>query len=51
LPVPLGQDDGAADLLVCVAGIDAQLHVQLDGLVELGLGGLDDQRHASAASY
>ena len=39
----VGQDDGAADLLVSVAGVNAQLHVQLDGLVELGLGGLGDK--------
>ena len=39
----VGQDDGAADLLVSVAGVDTQLHMQLDGLVELGLGGLGDE--------
>ena len=39
----VGQDDGAADLLVGVTGVNAQLHVQLDGLVELGLGGLGDE--------
>ena len=36
----VGQDDGAADLLVGVTGVDAQLDVQLDGLVELGGSGL-----------
>ena len=41
----MGEDDGAADLLVGVAGIHAQLHVQLHGLVKLGGGGLDDQLH------
>ena len=39
----VGQHDGAADLLVGVAAVDAELHVQLDGLVELGLAGVDDQ--------
>ena len=39
----MGQDDGAADLLVGVTGVNAQLHVQLDGLVKLGLGGLGDE--------
>ena len=33
------QDDRAADLLVCVTGVNAQLDVQLDGLVELCLCG------------
>ena len=40
----VGQDDGAADLLVSVAGVDAELDVDLDGLVELGGGGLHDER-------
>ena len=31
----VGQDDRAADLLVGVTGVNAQLDVQLDGLVEL----------------
>ena len=39
----MGQNDGAADLLIGVTGVNAQLHVQLDGLVELGLGGLGDE--------
>ena len=39
----VGEHDGAADLLVGVTGVNAQLHVQLDGLVELGLGGLGDE--------
>ena len=39
----VGQDDGAADLLVSVAGVNAELHMQLDGLVELRLGGLGDK--------
>ena len=39
----VGQDDGAADLLVGVTGVNAQLHVQLDSLVELGLSGLGDE--------
>src|SRR5699024_3980359 len=41
----VGQHDGAADLLVGVAGVHAQLHVELHGLIELGGGGLDDQIH------
>ena len=36
----VGQNDGAADLLVSVTGVNAQLDVQLDGLVELGGSGL-----------
>ena len=39
----VGQHDGAADLLVGVTGVNAQLHVQLDRLVELRLGGLADE--------
>ena len=42
----VGQHDGAADLLVSVTGVHAQLHMQLNGLVELGAGSLADQRHA-----
>ena len=38
LPVPDGQGDGAADHLVGLAGVDAEAHGQLDGLVELGGG-------------
>ena len=34
------QHNGAADLLVGVAAVNAQAHMQLNGLVELGLGGL-----------
>ncbi len=41
--MPFGQHDGAADLLVGVTGVDAELHVQLDGLVELGAAGLADE--------
>ena len=40
----MGQHDGAADLLVGVAGIDAQADGDLQGLVELRLGGLQRQR-------
>src|SRR5205814_10077938 len=37
-----GQAEEAADLLVGLAGVDAQVDGDLDGLVELGLGvGLD----------
>ena len=39
----VGQHDGAANLLVSVTGVNTQLHVQLNGLVELGAGGLADQ--------
>ena len=39
----VGQHDGAADLLVSVTGVHAQLDVQLHGLVELGGSGLADQ--------
>ena len=35
----VGQYDRAADLLVSVTGVNAQLNVQLNGLVELGLRG------------
>ena len=33
-----GQGDGAAHHLVGLAGVDAEAHDQLDGLVELGRG-------------
>ena len=39
----VGQDDRAADLLVGVTGVNAQLDVQLNGLVELGGSTLHDQ--------
>ena len=39
----VGQHDGAADLLVGVTGVDAELDVQLDGLVELGAAGLANE--------
>ena len=42
----VGQHDGAADLLVSVTGVHAQLHMELNGLVKLGAGSLADQRHA-----
>ena len=35
----VGQNDCAANLLVCVTGVNAQLYVQLDGLIELSLRG------------
>jgi len=41
----VGEDDGAADLLVGVTGVDAQLHVELYGLIKLGGSGLDDEVH------
>ena len=41
----VGQDDRAADLLVGVAGVDAQTDVDLHGLVELGDLGLHGQIH------
>ena len=39
----MGQHDGAADLLVSVTAVNAQADMQLDGLVELSLGGLAAQ--------
>ncbi len=44
LAEPVGQRQGAAQLLVGVADVDAEQDVHLDGLVELGAGGLLDQR-------
>ncbi|MBQ6948286.1 MAG: arsenic efflux protein, partial [Firmicutes bacterium] len=41
----VGQDDGAADLLVGMAGVNAQFDMQLHRLVELGGGGLHHQLH------
>ena len=41
----MGQHDSAADLLVSVTGVNAQLHVKLNGLVKLGLRGLADEVH------
>ena len=41
----VGQDHGAAHHLVGVLGIDAQAHVQLHGLVELGELDLLNQRN------
>ena len=41
----VGQNDGAANLLIGVTGINAQTDGDLDGLVELGLGGLLYQRN------
>lgn len=40
----MGQYDGTADLLVGVTGVNAQLHVQFDGLVELCGSGFANQR-------
>ena len=40
----VGQHYRAADLLVGMAGVDAQTHMDLNGLVKLGLGGLTYQR-------
>ena len=39
----MGQNHGAADLLVGVPGINAQADGDLDGLVKLGLAGLHNQ--------
>ena len=39
----VGQHDGAADLLVGVTGVNTQLDVELDGLIELSAGSLADQ--------
>jgi len=41
----VGQNDGAANLLVSVTGVNAQLNVHFNGLVELGGSGLNDQTH------
>ena len=41
----VGQNDGTADLLVSVTGVNAELDVDLDGLVKLGGGGLDNEAH------
>ena len=40
----VGEDNRAADHLVSVAGVDAEAHGQVDGLVELGVLGLLQQR-------
>ena len=45
LPQPVRQHDGAAHHLVGVLGIDAEAHVQFDGLVELGKLDFLDQRN------
>ena len=37
------QNDGTADLLVSVTAVDTELHMQLDGFVELRLAGGDDE--------
>ena len=42
----VGQHDCAANLLVSVTGVNAQLHVKLNSLVKLGLSGLADEVHA-----
>ena len=39
----VGQNNCATDLLVCVTGVNAQLDMQLDGLVELSRSTLHDQ--------
>ena len=44
LAEPVGQRQGAAQLLLGVADVDAEQDVQLDRLVEFGAGGLLDQR-------
>jgi hypothetical protein len=46
-----GQNDGASDLLVRVTGIDAQLDVQLDRLVNFALDVFINKSKASFASY
>ncbi|MPM43356.1 hypothetical protein SDC9_90029 [bioreactor metagenome] len=42
----MGQDDGAAHLLIGVTGVDAQLYVELHGLIEFGGSGLYHQLHS-----
>ena len=44
LAEPVGQCQGAAQLLLGVADVDPEQHVQLDRLVEVGACGLLDQR-------
>ncbi len=39
----VGQDDGAADLLIGVTGVNAQLDMEFDRLVKLGLRRVDDK--------
>ena len=39
------KNDGAADLLISVTGVNAELDMNFDSLVELCLRGLDDQIH------
>src|SRR6185437_1176476 len=46
----MGENNGPADHLVGVAGINAQAHRQVDGLVELGKLGLLEQRDRLADS-
>ena len=46
----VGKDDSAADLLVCVTAVNAELDVQLDGLVELCLACLITRPNASMGS-
>jgi hypothetical protein len=43
LPVPAGKHDGAAHQLVGFLGIDAEVHGDVDGFVELGGGAFLDQ--------
>ena len=40
---PVGKDDGAADHLVGMLGIDPEPHGHVDGLVELGVVGFLEQ--------
>jgi hypothetical protein len=46
----VGQNDRAANLLVRMAAVDAEADMQLDGLVELGLGRLAADLEASFRS-
>ena len=48
LAQPVGQGEGAAQLFLGVADVEAEQQVQLDRLVEVGARGLLDQRDASA---
>ena len=41
----VGQNEYAANLLVCLAGINTQTDVQFDGFVELRLRGFDRETH------
>ncbi len=49
--MPLGQNHGATNLLVGVAGVYTQLDVDFHRLVELSRGGLDHQTQGIGGLY